>query len=93
MPHQTPEDKARAQLHAQVTAAAAAAHGAALHPAHWQLHHIALTGAPGNFTPYPAPQYAEEELSPFGELLERLTEMLGPDHARTIARRGLEVAQ
>jgi hypothetical protein len=93
MPHQTPEQKARARLQAQVTAAAAAARGAGKHPAHWQLHHIALTSGPGDFTPYPAPQYAEDELSPFGELLERLAEILGPDHARTIAQRGLEAAQ
>lgn len=93
MPRETPEEKARARLHAQVTAAVAASPRADKHPAHWQLHHIALTGGPGDFTPYPAPEYAEEELSPFGELLERLTEILGPDHARTIAQRGLEAAQ
>jgi hypothetical protein len=90
MRHQTPEDKARARLLGQVTAAAAAAPGTGKHPGHWQLHFIALPDGPGDFTPYPAPDYVEEQLSPLGELLERLAEMLGPGYACAIAQRGLE---
>jgi hypothetical protein len=94
MAHQTPEEKARARLQAQIAGAAAAAPGLGLHEAHWQLHHIALPAdMPGDFTPVPAPEYAEEQLSLFGELLERLAEMLGPDYARAIAQRGLEAGQ
>jgi hypothetical protein len=87
---QTPEEKARAILQARVTAAAAAASVAGKHEGHWHLHHIALPGGPGDFTPYEAPEYVEEELSPLGELVEHLTELLGLDHARVIAERGLE---
>ena len=93
MRHQTPEDEARARLQARITAAAAAATTAGKHEGHWHLHHITLPVGPGDFTPYQAPEYAEEELSPFGELLERLAEALGPDHARAIAQRGLEAGQ
>jgi hypothetical protein len=90
MPHQTPEEKARARLQAQVTAAAAAADGAGKHEGHWHLHHIALTSGPGDFTPYEGPEFVEEELSPLVELLEHLAEILGLDYARVIAERGLE---
>jgi hypothetical protein len=92
MAHQTPEE-ARVRLHAQVTAAAAAATAAGKHEGHWHLHFAALLAGPGDFTPYQAPEYAEEELSPFAELLERLTEAFGPDHARAIVQRGLEAGQ
>jgi len=92
MAHQTPQ-QARARLHAQVTAAAAAATAAGKHEGHWHLHYIALPGGPGDFTPYEAPEYAEEDLSPFGELLQRLAEALSPDHALAIAERSLEAGQ
>ena len=63
-------------------------------PGHWQLHHIALPGdGPGDFTPYQAPGYAEHGLRPFGEWLEALAELLGPDHAQVIAQRGREAGQ
>jgi hypothetical protein len=62
------------------------------HPGHWQLHHIAdPTGGPSDFTPFRAPDYAEETLSPLGEWLERLGEILGPDHAAVIAERGRQM--
>jgi len=93
MRHQTPEDEARARLQTHATAAAVAAPMAGKHEGHWHLHHIALPSGPGDFTPYQALDYAEDELSPFGELLERLAEALGPDHARSIAQRGLEAGQ
>jgi hypothetical protein len=92
MAHQTPQE-ARARLHAQVTAAAAAASAASKHEGHWHLHYIARPADPGDFTPYQAPEYAEEELSPFGELLHRLAEAFSPDHALAIAERGLEAGQ
>jgi hypothetical protein len=81
---QPPQDKARPRLQAQVTAAAAAAPIAGKHQGHWHLHHIALPVGPDDSTPYQAPEY---------ELPERLAEALGPDHARAIARRGLEARQ
>jgi hypothetical protein len=90
MAHLEAEEKARARLQAQVLAASAAAAGTGLHPAHWQLHHIALTSGPGDFTPYEGPEFVEETLSPLGELLEHLGQVLGPDYARVIAERGLE---
>jgi hypothetical protein len=93
MAHRTPEEKARARLYAQVTAAAAAATAVGKHEGHWHLHFAALPAGPGDFTPYEAPEYAEEELSPFAELLELLAEALGPGHARAIAQRGLEAGQ
>ena len=71
-------------------AAAEAAPGAGKHEGHWQLHHIALTSGPGDFTPYEATEDIEEELSPLGELLEHLAGPLDPDHARVITERGLE---
>jgi hypothetical protein len=40
-----------------------------------------------------APEYVEEELSPFGELVEHRAEMLGLDHARAIAERGMEAGE
>jgi hypothetical protein len=93
MRHQTPEYEARARLLGQVTAAVAAAPGAGKHPGHWHLHHIALPDGPGDFTPYQAPEYAEDGLWPFGEWLKVLADVLGPDHAQGIARRGLEAGQ
>ena len=90
MAHQTPEERARARLQAQVTAAAEVSPGAGKHEGHWHLHHLALTSGPGDFTPYQAPDYIEEQLSPLGEFLEHLAEILGPDYARVIAERGPE---
>jgi hypothetical protein len=90
---QTPQEQARARLLAQVLGAAAAAEAAGKHEGDWRLHHIALPEGPGDFTPYPVPEYAEEELSPLGQLLERLAEALGPDHAPAIAQHGLEAGQ
>jgi hypothetical protein len=91
-PHRIPlprDDKtARAHLRANVQAAEAACD-----PGHWQLHHITLADGPGDFTPYRAPGYAEQGLWPFGEWLEALAEIVGPDHAQVIARRGLEAGQ
>ena len=61
------------------------------HPGHWHLHHIALPAAgPGDFTPYRAPDYAEETFGPHEPLLELLGELFDIDHAKGIARRGLE---
>jgi hypothetical protein len=62
-------------------------------PGHWQLHHTALLPGPGDFTPYQAPDYAEEIHSPLGNWLEQLAELLGPDHAQAIAQRGMEAGQ
>jgi hypothetical protein len=73
---QTLEEKARARLVAQVLGAAAAAEARGQHEGHWQLHHIALPRGPGDFTPYPAPEYVEEE---FG-ILALLGELLGLEH-------------
>ena len=90
---QTSDERAREQLRGQVTAAAQAAALDWRHPGHWELHHIALPGdGPGDFTPYRAPEYAEHGLSPLA-FLEHLAEILGPDHARAIAGRGLEAGQ
>ena len=87
------DDQARGQLRGQVTAAHDAAAAGWRHPGHWELHHIALPGdGPGDFTPYRAPDYAEHGLSPLA-FLERLAEILGPDHARAITQRGLEAGQ
>lgn len=94
MDRTTPADRPCEQLRGQVSAAAAAAAGGWWHPGHWELHHTALPGdGPGDFTPYPAPDYAEHGLSPAAALLERLAEILGPGHAQVIARRGLEAGQ
>ena len=90
---QTPQEKAWARLLAQVLGASAAAEAAGKHEGDWRLHHIALPAGPGDLTPYPVPEYAEEELSPLGQLLERLAEVLGPDYARATAQRGLEAGQ
>jgi hypothetical protein len=90
---QTPEQEARKRLRAQVTGAAAAAPARGLHEGHWQLHHIALPSGPGDFTPYPAPEYVEERIPPLRELLEHLAGMPCPGHARAIAWRGLEAGQ
>ena len=61
-----------------------------MHPGHWELHHIALpVGGPGDFTPYPVPEYAEETFGPHDPLLGWLGELLDIDHAKGIAMRGL----
>jgi hypothetical protein len=36
------------------------------------------------------PEYVEEELSPFDQLVEHLAEVLGMDHVRVIAEHGME---
>jgi hypothetical protein len=87
---QTPEEKARTRLQGQVSAAAWAAPATGKHESHWHLHFIALPGGPGDFTPYEAPEYVEEELSPFGELLGHLAGVLGLDHAHVTAGRDME---
>lgn len=45
---------------------------------------------PGDFIRMPVPEYAEEELSPFGELLEYLAGAFGLDRAQVIAELGIE---
>jgi hypothetical protein len=75
------------RLLSHVSAAVAAAEAAGQHEGQWHLRPIALPDGPGDFTPY---EYAEAELSPFGELLGRLSEVLGPDHTQAIAEREVE---
>ena len=60
---------------------------------HWYLRHIALPDGPGDFTPYQTPDYAEHAVWPPGAWLEALAEILGPNHAQSIARCGLEAGQ
>jgi hypothetical protein len=84
MAHRTPEEKARARLQVQVSGAAAAAPAMGLHEGHWTLHHIALpTNMPGDFSPVPAPEYAEERYGIFALLGELLG--LDADRARLAA--------
>jgi hypothetical protein len=52
--------------------------------------HRLAQGMPGDFTRIPFPEYAEEERSPFGELLEYLAGALGLDRAQVIPERGME---
>jgi hypothetical protein len=89
MAGQTPEQEARARLQAQVAGAAAAAPAMGVHEGHWSLHHIALPAdMPGDFTPVPAPEYAEAQYG----ILALLSELLGldADHARVTAEHELE---
>ena len=89
MARQTPEQEARARLQAQVAGAAAAAPAMGVHEGHWSLHHIALPAdMPSDFTPVPAPEYAEEQYG----ILALLGELLGLDagHARVTAEHELE---
>ena len=93
MDRDTEARQARERLRGQVAAAADVAAVDWRHPGHWELHHTALPGdAPGDFTPYRAPDHAEHGLSPLA-FLERLAEVLGPDHAQAIAQRGMEAGQ
>jgi hypothetical protein len=81
------EDTAtRAHLRANVQAAA----GGDRHPGDWRLHYYAVHDLPGDFTPVRPPDVIEAELSPFGELLEHLAGIFGPDDAQLIARRDME---
>jgi len=81
---------ARAHLYANISAAA----DGGWHPGDWRSHSFAVADGPGDFTPFTGqPEYAEYtefRFSPFGELLEHLAEVLGPDHDQVIADRGLE---
>ena len=89
MAGQTSEQEARARLQAQVAGAAAAAPAMGVHEGHWSLHHIALPAdMPGDFTPVPAPEYAEAQYG----ILALLSELLGLDagHARVTAEHELE---
>jgi hypothetical protein len=88
-----PPTPARDLLRHQVNAAARLAALDGRHPGHWHLHHTALPDGPGDFTPYPAPYYAEHGLWPPGEWLVVLAELVGPDHAQVIAQRGREAGQ
>jgi hypothetical protein len=64
------------------------------HPGHWELHHTALPGdGPGDFTPYRAPEYAEQEYRVHEPLLERLAELLTFDHSAAITQRGMEAGR
>lgn len=65
-------------------------------PGHWHLHHAAVHPGPGDWTPYRAPDYVEEKLTPVGELLHHLGELLdiaGPDHTQRLMERGKEAGQ
>ena len=89
MAGQAPEQEARARLRAQVAGAAAVAPAMGVHEGHWSLHHIALPAdMPGDFTPVPAPEYAEAQYG----VLALLGELLGldADHARVAAEHELE---
>ena len=44
-------------------------------------------------SPHRAPGYAEQVVWPFGEWLDALAEIFGPDHAQVIAQRGREAGQ
>ena len=58
------------------------------HPGHWHLHYITLpAGAPTDFTPYPAPGYAEHT---YGRLRVARGPGRGPrsDHAKASPRPG-----
>jgi hypothetical protein len=87
LPHRVPPPKdgktARAHLLANVQAAATGD----MDPGHWQLHHITLPAdRPGDFTPIRPPEYAEQEVSPAGELLGYLAEfMLAAGAAQRLA--------
>jgi hypothetical protein len=64
------------------------------HPGHWQLHHTALpSGGPGDFTPYRAPEHAEQEFGVHEQLLEFVAELFTVDHAQAIAQRGLDASR
>jgi len=81
--------EARAHLRSNVQAAAGAAD-----PGHWEQHHHMLpSGAPGDFTPFRAPDYAEQQYGPHEPFLERLAELLTFDHAAALAQRGMEAGQ
>ncbi len=89
-----PRDDAAARDHLAANVDAAGhAHGD-LDPGHWHLHHIALPdGRPGDFTPYRAPEYAEQQTGVHEPLLEWLAGLLTLDHAAAVAQRGLEAGQ
>ena len=94
LPHRVPRPRdgetARTHLRANVEAAAAASPD----PGHWHSHQIALPGRmSGDFTPYRAPDYAEEELAVHEPLLEWLAGLVGIDHAAASAQQGLEAGQ
>ena len=87
----TSDDAARERLRGQVTAAAGQAAADGRHPGHWHLHYIALpSGAAGDFTPYRAPDYAEEEHAVHEPLLEWLAGLAGIDYAAAIGGRAAE---
>ena len=61
------------------------------HEGYWSSHYIVLPREmPGDFARIPVPEYAQEELSLFGELFEYLAGVLGLDRAQVIAERGIE---
>jgi hypothetical protein len=87
-----PRDDATARDHLAGNVGAASQAAAATDTGHWHLHHIALPdGTAADFTPFRVPDYAEQYLSPLGEWLEKLAEIVGPDHAAGIAERGRQM--
>ena len=85
---------AREHLAANVDAAGRASLAGGADPGHWQMHHIALpAGGPGDFTPYRAPDYAEEQHLVHEPLLEVLAGLFGVDHVSALRHRGLEAGQ
>lgn len=53
-------------------------------------HALREYAARGDFTPYEAPEYVKEKLSPLGQLAEHLAEVLSMDHILMIADCGME---
>lgn len=87
-----PRDDQTAHDHLRANIQAAAPGGT--EAGHWRLHYIALpAGAPSDFTPYRAPDYAEQEFGVHEPLLEWLSSLLTVDHAAAVAQRGLEAGQ
>jgi hypothetical protein len=88
LPAMTPKPRTdiehRAHLRANVQAAAAGDG----HPGEWSLHHFAVHDSPGDFTPFAPQEHIDTEFGFLPDWLTHLAEILGPDHAQIIAKRG-----
>ena len=86
-----PKDDATARAHLRANVQAAAAGDG--HPGHWELHHFAVHGSPGDFTPFAPEEFIETEFGPWPRWIANFGDILGPEHAQTVAQRGLEAGQ
>jgi hypothetical protein len=81
-----PKDDVTTRAHLRANLQAAATGDG--HPGEWSLHHYAVHGSPGDFTPFAPEEFIEHQFGFWPDWLSHIGQVLGPDHGQAIAKRG-----